>query len=76
MSLSQSSFILKNDGTLWGCGANGYGQLGSGGGSCTTFTKVIDTVKLVYCGYDHTIILKNDGTLWGCGYNNYGELGV
>ena len=76
MSLSNSSFILKNDGTLWVCGANNKGQLGLGGGASTTFTKAADAVKSVYCGYDHTMILKNDGTLWGCGYNNYGELGV
>ena len=76
MSLSNSSFILKNDGTLWVCGQNGYGQLGLGGGASTIFTKAADTVKSVYCGYDHTMILKNDGTLLGCGYNNWGQLGL
>ena len=30
MGLSGNSFILKNDGTLWGCGWNGQGQLGLG----------------------------------------------
>ena len=77
MSLSQSSFMIKNDGTLWGCGFNGEGQLGLGDKfNRTTFTKAADDVKSVCCGFDHTIILKNNGTLWGCGYNNYGELGV
>ena len=74
------TFILKNDGTLWGCGNNKYGQLGLGDTSSrTTFTQVTtnaDNVKSVYCGYNHTIILKNDGTLWGCGYNGYGNLGL
>ena len=30
MHFSESSFILKNDGTLWSTGHNGYGQLGLG----------------------------------------------
>ena len=30
MGLSQHTLILKNDGTLWGCGGNDNGQLGLG----------------------------------------------
>ena len=74
------TFILKNDGTLWGSGANNYGQLGLGDAtSRTTFTQVTtntDDIKSVYCGADHSFILKNDGTLWGSGYNGYGNLGL
>ena len=81
MSLSYHSLILKNDGTLWGCGANNYGQLGLGDNtnSRTTFTQITtntDDIKSVYCGYAHTLILKNDGTLWGCGRNYEGQLGL
>ena len=73
MSLSNQTFILKNDGTLWGCGNNYYGQLGLGDtNKRTTFTQIISDVKSVYCGGDYTVILKNNGTLWGCGHNtNY-----
>ena len=74
------TFILKNDGTLWGCGANGNGQLGLGDNTNrTTFTQVTtntDDIKSVYCGGYHTFILKNDGTLWSCGSNGNGELGL
>ena len=74
------TFILKNDGTLWGSGANNNGQLGLGDATNrTTFTQVttnVDNIKSVYCGADHSFILKNDGTLWGCGYNGYGNLGL
>ena len=69
--------ILKNDGTVWGCGYNGYGQLGD---NTTTSTKVfvksnIDNVSSIVCGgYNYSIALKNDGTIWGCGYNS-GQLG-
>ena len=71
------TLILKNDGTLWGCGRNDLGELGLGDISYKTiFTKIIDNVKSVYCGVEHTIILKNDGTLWGCGWNEFGQLGL
>ena len=77
---SYHTFILKNNGTLWGCGYNGYGQLGLGEdvNNKTTFTQIVDVydVKSIYCGFNHTIILKNDGTLWGCGQNNNGQLGL
>ena len=75
-----NTFILKNDGTLWGCGYNGFGKLGLGDTSNrTTFTQITtntDNIKLVYCGGEHTFILKNDGTLWGCGRNDDGRLGL
>ena len=74
------TFILKNDGTLWGCGYNGYGNLGLGDtNNRTTFTEVTtnaDNIKSVCCGMSHTFILENDGTLWGCGRNDYGQLGL
>ena len=48
------TFILKNDGTLWGCGYNGKGQLGLGAKTdrkiFTQITTNTDNIKLVYCG--------------------------
>ena len=77
---SEHNFMLKNDGTLWGCGWNEYGQLGLGDGSYRyTFTQVTtntDNIKQIYCGGTHTLILKNDGTLWSCGWNGHGQLGL
>ena len=80
MSLANHTFILKNDGTLWGCGNNNDGELGLGNTTNRyTFTQIttnVDNIKSVYGGYDHTLILKNDGTLWASGWNNYGQLGL
>ena len=80
MSFSYHTFIFKNDGTLWGCGNNEYGQLDLGDTTHRyTFTQITtntDDIKSVYCGKDYTLILKKDGTLWGCGYNVYYALGL
>ena len=80
MGLSYHSLILKNDGTLWGCGSNDNGQLGLGDdANRSTFTQIItitDNIKEIYCGGGCTFILKNDDTLWSCGYNTDGRLGL
>ena len=80
MSLSNHTLILKNDGTLWGCGRNDHGELGLGDtnnrNALTKITTNANDVKSIYCGYNHTIILKNNGMLFGCGLNNYGQLGL
>ena len=73
-----SSYMVKNDGTLWACGRNDYGQLGLGDTTNrTTFTQVeIDNVKYISCGGFHTFIIKNDGSVWSCGLNDTGQLGL
>ena len=75
------TLLLKNDGSIWGCGANSYGQLGLGDNTNQkTFTKVTtninNDVKQIYCGGSHTFILKNDGSVWACGSNGSGGLGL
>ena len=69
--------ILKNDGSVWVCGDNYYGQLGLGDTTDRTiFTNINNDVSQIACGKQHTIILKNDGSLWACGYNANGQLGL
>ncbi|MDR0917899.1 MAG: hypothetical protein LBM93_01405 [Oscillospiraceae bacterium] len=61
------TFFLKNDGTLWGKGANTYGQLGdSTKVDRTEPVKIADNVK---CCYDYAYLL-NDGTYWTWNSNN------
>jgi alpha-tubulin suppressor-like RCC1 family protein len=76
------TFILKTNGTVWGCGYNNYGQLGLGATSTSynTFTQattnINNDVKQIVCGEHHTVILKNDGSIWSCGRNDTGQLGL
>jgi len=65
--------IIRQDGSLWMCGANG--QLGTGSGS-TTFIKVMTEVSKISCGWSHSGVIKSDGTVWTTGLNNFGQLGI
>lgn len=73
-----NALALKSNGTLWGWGWNGYGQLGNGT-TATAYTKIqIGTANdwsKVTCGAYCTFALKQNGTLWAWGYNNHGQLG-
>jgi len=70
--------LIKADGTLWMCGENTYGQLGTGNttnysspvqiGSDTDWHRVLP-------GYNYWGATKTDGTIWVWGHNAYGELG-
>lgn len=70
---------LKENGTVWTWGYNGYGQLGIGN---KTTKKVpvqavnINNVKDIGAGTNHAIALKEDGTVWTWGYNYYGQIGT
>ncbi|OUQ62902.1 hypothetical protein B5E53_16905 [Eubacterium sp. An11] len=59
--------IVKANGTLWMCGDNAYGQLGTGDTKNRYVpTKVMDNVESVSVG-GPTAILKKDKSLWICG---------
>ena len=78
----QRTYIIKNDGSVWACGLNNYGQLGLGTSDTnahSTFTQVttnVSDVKQIRCGDYHTMMLKNDGSVWSCGRNHCGQLGL
>lgn len=69
----------KVDGTLWGFGGNGVGQL-----AVPYFDKTISPKQIgtdsdwfnVTAGRYHTLAVKYDGTLWGWGGNNFSQLGL
>ena len=68
--------VLKNDGTLWGCGYNTSGQLGIGTTTnVTKFTQITTDVKKFYTVHNTLWVIKKDNSLWGCGNNSYGQMG-
>jgi alpha-tubulin suppressor-like RCC1 family protein len=74
------SLALKSDGSVWGWGENGYGQLATGAstsfGGVTTPTKSkLQSIIAIAAGGEHTLALKSDGTVWAAGSNGFGQLG-
>jgi len=71
------SFLIKNNGSLWGMGANGYGQLGDGSFNNTNRPEqiVATNVTAIAAGDSHSLFLQSDGRLWVMGANGYGQLG-
>jgi hypothetical protein len=75
---SLCSLAVKQDGTVWGWGYNGYGQLGDGTNiSRNTPVQVagLTGAAAVSAGLYHVLAVKQDGTVWTWGYNGYGQLG-
>jgi len=74
------TIVLMTDGTIYCCGDNSSGQLGTGNtNSSATLTLMINTTgktpSSISCGDRHTIVLMTDGTIYGCGVNFDGQLG-
>jgi alpha-tubulin suppressor-like RCC1 family protein len=78
---SAHTLFTKNDGSLWGTGYNGYGQLGDGtyGGTYAATNlpeKIVsNNVVTIAAGYDHSLFIKSDGSLWAMGDDYNGQLG-
>ena len=85
IATGRSSFLIKDNGTLWGAGLNNRGQLGIGdtrnrtayvpalvSPATLTFAKVS---AFAYGTESHTLGIASDGTLYTWGYNNRGQLG-
>ena len=72
------NLALKADGTVWGWGTNGYGELGLGNFATPQQNPVqipIDCVIAISAGGTFSLFLKSDGTVWSAGHNGYGQLG-
>lgn len=68
---------LREDGSLWTWGHNGYGQLGDGTTIASDIPKLIDNDN-VYVSISvgqHSMALRDDGTLAAFGDNWFGALG-
>ncbi len=74
-NISNSTYIIKEDGTLWGCGRNKFGQLGIGGvGDTATPVKILDNMKSVTGFRFVTYAIGRDNSLWGWGCNEYSQI--
>ena len=75
---SEYGMAIKDNGTLWGWGANFSGMLGDGTGETRKSPVQIGADanwSKISAGVLNTLALKSDGTLWAWGRNNEGQLG-
>lgn len=76
-----NSYFILDDGSVYGAGANNYGQLGNGATSDFELTPVKMNLpagvkaQSVQSGYGTTVILSTTGKLFTVGNNAYGQLG-
>ena len=71
-----TTFVLYDNGELYGCGNNGSGQQGDGTTTnVNTFTKRADGVEKIISSDNATFYLTTTGELYGCGNNRYGQQG-
>ena len=71
---------IKQDGTLWLCGFNAFGQLGTN--DTTNRNSFVQTISAgndwidVSVGQNQVLALKSDNSLWVWGDNEFGQLGT
>ena len=60
-----NTFVLKNDGTVFGTGLNENGILGNNSTKeSNEFVKILSDVKKIFATDNTAIFLKKDGTVW------------
>ncbi|MBK8856704.1 MAG: hypothetical protein IPN11_03195 [Opitutaceae bacterium] len=72
-----SSYFIRDDGSLWAAGDNDDGQLGNGSQVSTPVAAQVATaVVQVSANSGYAVFVREDGSLWGMGRNDHGQLGV
>lgn len=73
------SLAICSDGSVWGWGRNGSGQLGDGSNKhrkSPVRIQGLGNVVQLAAGELHTLALMADGSLWGWGNNASGQLSI
>ena len=73
------SLFLDEEGSVWACGYNDCGQLGTGddqGRLIPTKINNIPKIKSICAGQYHSLLLDYEGHVWTCGGNQFGQLGM
>lgn len=74
-----TSFVLLEDGSVWGTGANAFGQLGLGHHrNLSEFSKMIlpQPAIAIASSNSHSLVILQDGSVWGCGNNAFNQLSL
>ncbi|MBQ3472389.1 MAG: hypothetical protein IJH17_08585, partial [Clostridia bacterium] len=74
------TMTVRHDGTIWGFGANEYGQLGTTDNVSSDRPQIAITLDTFFtdvaAGLDHSIALDSEGNIWTTGNNDKGQLGT
>ena len=79
-----NTFFLMSDGTIYGCGANDFGQMGIGvqnanSYSTPTLMSELDAMgvkaKAIQVGLGTVVILSTSGQVYAVGNNSHGQIG-
>jgi alpha-tubulin suppressor-like RCC1 family protein len=73
----EHTVALKDDGTVWAWGGNGYGQIGDGTKEDRNkpVQLLLSNIAMISAGGQNTATIDRDGVLRMCGANTYGQLG-
>jgi alpha-tubulin suppressor-like RCC1 family protein len=82
-----STLVLKTDGTVWGWGYSGWGNLGNSTGysfeqkspvqvRLSNGSPLTAVIQLATGLYSTSVAVTADGSVWGWGQNRYGHLGT
>jgi alpha-tubulin suppressor-like RCC1 family protein len=71
-----ASFFLTEDGKVYSCGDNYYGQLGRNNEEAEPLALIpgLSNVHQIAAGQNHTLFLLKNGRVYGCGNNDYNQL--
>jgi alpha-tubulin suppressor-like RCC1 family protein len=72
------ALALLSNGTVWGWGKNGLGQLGDGTNDQRASPVVVEGISdftAVEAGANHALAIRADQTVWAWGHNSNGQLG-